>query len=398
MRRLITAAGLVGLGMVAFELIMEPEAGERISALILFSLMAGGIAAAGLLLPRLAQRMRSLKVTVVLLGVTAVAILAAATLLAGTQMFITSHDLTLFLVILGFGVAAALALGLDVSGPLTQDLTRIGETSSAIASGDLKARTGVRRYDEAGRLARGVDAMAGVLEESESARLRDESARRALLAAVSHDLRTPLASMRVAVEALQDGLVDEPDRYLSSLEVDIDALSRLVDDVFLLARLESGDISLEKEEIDLTEIADEAIEVLRPLAADRNVLLRLEAEGRVLALGSGRALSRVIRNLVDNAVRHSPESGEVVVAIRNGSWARCDVVDQGPGFSPEFIDQAFDSFSRDDGSRGRDPGGTGLGLAIARGYVTALEGHIWVEPGPGGTVSFQLPPTNTGVP
>jgi len=380
--------------MLAFELIMEPDAGERISALILFGSTSGGIAVAGLWLPRLAQRMRSLKVTIVLLGLTAVLILVVGAVVAGRQMFITSHDLTLFLVILGFGVVAALALGLDVSRPLTEDLSRISATSSAIASGDLGARTGVHRHDEAGRLAKDVDTMARALEESASARSKDESARRALLAAISHDLRTPLASMRVAVEALQDGLVAEPARYLGSLEADVNALSRLVDDVFLLARLESGDFALEREVIDLTEIADEAIEVFRPLAGDRGVSLRLEADRRVLVVGSGLALSRVIRNLIDNAVRHSPGSGEVVVKISNGSWAMCKVTDQGPGFSPPFIGQAFDSFSRDDLSRGRDPGGTGLGLAIARGYVTALDGRIWADPGPGGSVSFQLPATN----
>ena len=380
--------------MLAFELIMEPDAGERISALILFGSTSGGIAVAGLWLPRLAQRMRSLKVTIVLLGLTAVLILVVGAVVAGRQMFITSHDLTLFLVILGFGVVAALALGLDVSRPLTEDLSRISATSSAIASGDLGARTGVHRHDEAGRLAKDVDTMARALEESASARSKDESARRALLAAISHDLRTPLASMRVAVEALQDGLVAEPARYLGSLEADVNALSRLVDDVFLLARLESGDFALEREVIDLTEIADEAIEVFRPLAGDRGVSLRLEADRRVLVVGSGLALSRVIRNLIDNAVRHSPGSGEVVVKISNGSWAMCKVTDQGPGFSPPFIGQAFDSFSRDDLSRGRDLGGTGLGLAIARGYVTALDGRIWADPGPGGSVSFQLPATN----
>lgn len=393
MRRLTSGAGLVGAGMLAFELIMEPTAGERVSALILFGLMAGGIVVAGLLLPRLARRIRSLKLSIVLLGVFAVLILTVAAVVAGRQMFISTHDLSLFLVILGFGVVAALVLGLDVGNPLTEDLARIGETSSTIASGDLTARTRVRRDDEVGRLARDVDAMAKVLEASETARSREESARRDLFAAISHDLRTPLASMRAAVEALHDGLVEEPDRYLGSLEADIEALSRLVDDVFLLARLESGDLALDREEIDLTEIADEAIEVFRPLAVERGLQLKLEADERVLAIGSAQALSRVVRNLLDNAVRHSPHYGEVVVEVSNGAGATCKVTDQGPGFSTGFVDQAFDSFTRDDVSRGRDQGGTGLGLAIARGYVTALDGYIWADPGPGGSVSFRLPTT-----
>jgi signal transduction histidine kinase len=391
MRQVVTGVALVGFGMLVFEVIMDPNGTERISALVLFGLLAGGIAFAGYLLPRLARRLPSLKVTVVLLGLTAVLILVLAAVIAGRQMFITTHDLSLFLVFLGFGVVAALALGLNVGGPLTEDLARISETSSAIAAGDLGARTDVDRHDEAGQLARDVDVMAGALQTSEAARIREEEARRASLAAISHDLRTPLASMRVAVEALHDGLVEEPGRYLDSLEADIEALSRLVDDVFLLARLETGDIDLDVEEVDLTEIADEAIEVFRPIAISRGVTLRLEADARVLALGSAQALSRVVRNLIDNAIRHSPTPGEVIVAVGNGTGALCRVTDQGAGFSPGFVASAFERFSRDDRSRGRDLGGAGLGLAIARGYVNALNGRIWALPGPGGSVSFWLP-------
>lgn len=396
MRQLVTGLVLVGGGMLVFEAIMDPDGSERVAALILFGLMAAGIALAGFLLPRLARRLSSLKITVILLGLTAVTILAVAAVVAGRQMFITGHDLSLFLVFLGFGLFAALALGVNVGGPLTQDLARISETSSAIASGDLGARTGVYRHDEVGRLARDVDVMAGALEASETARAREEEARRASFAAISHDLRTPLASMRAGVEALRDGLAEDPDRYLRSLEADIDALSRLVDDVFLLARLESGDIDFEIEEVDLTEIADEAIEIFRPIATSHGVTLRLDADARVLALGSAHALSRVVRNLIDNAVRHSPTSGEVIVAVSNGAGARCRITDQGTGFPPEFVDEAFERFSRGDVSRGRDVGGAGLGLAIARGYVSALEGRIWADPGPGGSVTFCLPPAGRG--
>jgi signal transduction histidine kinase len=394
MRQTVTVGILMVGGMLVFEAIMDPDGSERVAALALFGLMAFGIALAGLLLPRLARRLPSLKATVVLLGLIAMLILAVASVVAGRQMFITSHDLSLFLVFLGFGLFAALALGLNVSGPLTEDLARISETSAAIAAGDLRARTGVHRHDEAGQLARDVDLMAHTLETSEAARLRDEESRRASFAAISHDLRTPLASMRAGVEALRDGLAEDPDRYLKSLEADLDALSHLVDDVFLLARLESGDIDLEIEEVDLTEIADEAIEIFRPIATSHGVTLRLDADARVLALGSSHALSRVVRNLIDNAIRHSPTPGEVVVVVSNRDGAVCRVTDQGVGFAPEFVDQAFERFSRGDSSRGRELGGAGLGLAIARGYVTALEGRIWAEPGPGGSVTFRLPPAN----
>lgn len=391
MKLIFTAVVLVVTGMALFEVAMQPDAGERMTALVIFGLMASGIAAIASVLPRLARRLPSLKITVVLLGVATVLILVLATVFAGRQMFISDHDLSLFLVFMAFGVVAALAFGLTVSGPLTEDLTKISDTSSAIASGDLGARTGVLRVDEAGQLARDVDVMARALQESEEARRREESSRRALFAAISHDLRTPLASMRAAVEALNDGMADEPERYQRSLEADVDALTRLVDDVYLLARLDSNDMDLQVEEVDLTEIADEAIEVFRPIASAQGVRLRLEADSRVLTIGSTDALARVVRNLIDNAVRHSPADGDVVVAVSNGDGAWCRVTDQGPGFSTDFVEHAFERFSRDDVSRARNRGGAGLGLAIARGYVIALDGDIWAEPGPGGTVSFRLP-------
>jgi signal transduction histidine kinase len=391
MRSPLTAIVLVAIGMTVFEFTMRPSAADRLGALLLFGLMAAGIAAAANVLPRLARRFPSLKITVVVLGAASVLILVLALVVAGRQMFISAHDLSLLLVLMGFGVVASLAFGLTVSGPLTEDLDRIGSTSSAIAAGDLAARTGVHRSDEAGRLACDVDVMADALQAAEEARRREEQARRALFAAVGHDLRTPLASMRAAVEALQDGLTDEPERFLASLVADVGALGRLVDDIFLMARLESGDIDLSTEIIDLTEIADEGIEVLRPLASARGVLPRLEADGRVLAVGAPEAVARVVRNLLDNAVRHSPQGGEVVIRVSNGDAARCTVIDQGAGFSKEFAARAFKRFTRDDASRSRTAGGAGLGLAIARSYVVALGGDIDAEPGPGGRVSFWLP-------
>jgi two-component system sensor histidine kinase BaeS len=396
MRSLLTSIVLVAIGMAVFEFTMRPSAPDRLGALLLFGLMAAGIAAAADVLPRLARRFPSLKITVVVIGAATVLILVLALVVAGRQMFISAHDLSLLLVLMGFGVVASLAFGLTVSGPLTEDLDQIGSTSSAIAEGDLAARTGVQRSDEAGRLARDVDVMADALQAAEKTRLREERARRTLFAAVGHDLRTPLASMRAAVEALQDGLTDEPERFLASLVADVDALGRLVDDIFLMARLESGDIVLTAEVIDLTEIVDEAMEVFRPLASARAVSPRLEAEDRVLAVGAPEAVARVVRNLLDNALRHSPHGGEVVIQVSNGTTARCTVIDQGAGFTKEFAARAFNRFARDDASRTRTAGGAGLGLSIARSYVVALGGDIHAEPGPGGKVSFWLPAPGSG--
>lgn len=391
MKALITAVVLVALGMGIFEFIMRPSNQERLGALALFGLVTAGILLAAYSLPRLARRSRSLKVTVVIVGATSMLILMLALVVAGSQMFISAHDLNLLWVLMGFGIAASLAFGLTISGPLTEDLVRIGTTSAAIAEGDLRARTGVHRLDEAGRLAQNVDAMANILEEAHEARALEERARRTLFASIGHDLRTPLASMRAGIEALQDGLAADPDRFLRSIGSDVDALGRLVDDIFLMARLDAGDMTLTTETIDLTEIVDEAIEVFRPIASARDVSVRLDTESRVLAAGAPEAVARVVRNLLDNAIRHSPTGGTVVIAVGNGTRASCTVSDEGPGFSPAFLGTAFDRFTRDDSSRVRSGGGAGLGLAIARSYLSALDGDIQAELGPGGTVTFWLP-------
>lgn len=391
MKFALIAAALLLVGMGVFEIAMQPSNRERAGAALVVGLMAVGTAGTAVALPRLARRASTLRRTVIALGSASLLVLALALVTAGRQMFLSEHDVNLLLVLVGFGVLAAFVFAVIVSGPLTEDLARIAATSSAIAGGDLSARTAVVRSDEAGQLARDVDVMAASLQASEETRRRDEAARRALFASVGHDLRTPLASMRAAVEAIQDGLASEPHRYLDSLAADIDALGRLVDDLFLLARLESGDIPIAPEVVDLTEIADEAMEVFRPIASARDVTVKLQAEDRVLAVGGSEALARVVRNLLDNAVRHSPTGGEVVIAVANGSTAQLTITDHGPGFNPEFVGEAFDSFSRDDVSRGRSGGGAGLGLAIASGYITALGGDIWAEPGPGGSVSFRLP-------
>lgn len=391
MKGLLTTTGLLVFGLSVVEVVMQPNPEERLGVALLFALMALGSGAAARFLPFLARRVTSIRYTIVALGAVSLLILALAVSIAGRQMFIAQHDLSFVLVLLGLGVVAALAFGVVVSGPLTADLSSITTASSVIAGGDFGTRTGVNRRDEVGVLARSVDSMAEMLQEMERIRQEEERARRDLFASVSHDLRTPLASMRAAAEALQDGLFDEPTRFLESLNADVKALSRLVDDLFLLTRLDLGDIDIDSEVMDLTEIADEAIEVFRPIASAQDVSIRLERENRVLAVGGSDATARVVRNLLDNAVRHSPTGGVVIVRVDNGEVARLTVTDQGAGFTRAFASQAFQRFRRGDLARDRASGGAGLGLAIARGYVTAMGGGIQAKPGPGGEVSFWLP-------
>jgi signal transduction histidine kinase len=328
---------------------------------------------------------------VLIVGLAGLVIAAVTVGVAAQQMFLSSHDLNLLLVVLVFAVATTVAFAVSVSGDLTRDLEATAGAARRIQSGDLGARTGVIRADEVGTVAETFDRMASELEQRDAERRADERARREFLAAIGHDLRTPLASLRAAIEALEDGLAPDPDRYLQSMDRDVAALSSLVDDLFLLARLEEGSIAMERGPIDVTELADEAIEVLTPVAATAEVRLELVADRRVVAVGGSEAVSRVLRNLIDNAIRFAPSGSAVTVEVRNEDGAAVRVLDHGPGFTPEFVDQALERFSRDDPSRERSTGGSGLGLAIARGFIEALNGTIWAEPGPGGCVGFRLP-------
>jgi two-component system sensor histidine kinase BaeS len=352
------------------------------------AVVAVGLAIA---LRRRGRRSRSIRRSVMIAGLAGLAIAAVAIVIAAQQMFLSQHDLNLLMVVLVFAVATVVAFSVSVSDDLARDLESMAAAAQELQDGDLGARTRVDRADEVGTVAAAFDEMAAELEHREGERRADEAARRRLLAAIGHDLRTPLASLRAAVEALEDGIAPDPKRYLESMDQNIAVLSSLVDDLFLLSRLETHSIEIERAPIDVTEIVDEAIEVMTPVAAAVEVRLELDAAHRTTAIGDASAVGRVVRNLLDNAIRFAPSGSIVVVGVGEEGGAVVRVADGGPGFDAAFVDQAFEQFTRDDPSRERSTGGAGLGLAIARGLVDGMGGSIWAEPGPGGRVAFRLP-------
>lgn len=388
----IAVAALVALlvGLALFEVTMQPSGAERLELAAIFVAMAIVTVAAGSVVPRLARRSSRLVVSLFVVSVASIGIALLGVVIAANRMFFSDHDLTLLLVVLGFGLVAAIGFAALASAALTADLRRMADTAHRVADGDFTARTGVDREDEVGELASDIDTMALRLESARADELAEEARRREFFAAVGHDLRTPLASMQAAVEALQDGVAPDPARYHRSLLRDITALHVLVDDVFLLARLQAGDFVLERVPTDLSDLADEAIEVLAPVARKKHVELVMEAHARPIVDTEPAAVARVLRNLLDNAIRHAPEHSAVRVVVDDRGGPTVAVCDDGPGFGPEFVEAAFESFSREDASRARDTGGAGLGLAIAHEFVAALDGEIWAEPGPGGHVTVRL--------
>jgi two-component system, OmpR family, sensor histidine kinase BaeS len=343
-------------------------------------------------LPSLRWTLLAVAVVAVLVAVVVVSAATAAMVLSGSQY-------RLVLVALLAGGALGVVAAWLVARPLRRDLRRLRDVTTRVANGRLDVTTGIARRDEVGELAEAVDQMVEQLAALERSRARDEEARRQLFIAIGHDLRTPLASLQAAAEALHDGVSPDPQRYLRSMTTDVLLLRGMVDDLFVLAQLESDALHLERLTVDLAELVDGAVEATIALARRRSVEVRADLDGGVSVTGDARALDRVLRNLLDNAIRHAPEGSRVEVCVR-GDDGGCTVTvrDEGPGFPPGFEGRAFDRFTRADASRTRRAGGAGLGLAIARELVEAHDGSIWIgygarasAPAAGGVVSFRLP-------
>ena len=218
-----------------------------------------------------------------------------------------------------------------------------------------------------------------------------------MLTSVGHDLRTPLSALRAAVEALADGVAPDPERYLRAMAHDVEALGALIDDVFLLASIESGRLDLHREPIDLSELADEAVEALSPAAAARRVTLSLVAGRRA---GQRQRHSHRTSDPQPHRQRDPPRPRRLRRRRdrrRRRAPRRCASSIAGPGFPAEFSRHVFEPFARADPSRTRATGGAGLGLVIARGLVEAHGGRIWIEQPDGARtgarVAFDLPGT-----
>lgn len=392
MRAALALLAVVLVALLATEVTMQPSGSDRVQLVVMFAGAAAVTGLIGLALARWAVRLRSLHHAVVLTAVAAVGAAVGTVVVSATSMFLSSHDLKLVLVAMGLGGALGVVLATSVAKPLEQDLAAITAAVDRAGRGDLEARTRVDRPDEVGAVARAVDRTIEQLAATDRARRDMEQARRTFLAAISHDLRTPLTSITTALEALEDGLVTDVRPYLSAMRSDATLMGQLVEDLFLLARIESRGVTLELERVDLAEIADEAIEAMTAVAARHRVALAVEAAGPAFVTGAAAELSRVLRNLLSNAIRHAPAASTVTVHVEPGEQGvRLAVTDEGPGFDEDFRERAFESFTRSDEARSRDAGGAGLGLAIARGLVDLHHGTIKALGGPGGRVEVNLP-------
>ena len=321
------------------------------------------------------------------LALVSVCVPLGAVLASGWVMFHMGSDRKVLAVAAGSATAAVVA-GLLLSRWTSQSLRRVSDASAQLAAGDLSARAPTGGPSEIAKLAEGFNAMAASIEQ-----LFD--ARRELVAWASHDLRTPLASMQAMIEAIEDGLAT-PEDYLPTLREQVRTLTLLVDDLFELARIDAGALTLELQQLPVANLVDSTIRLLRPEAVAKNVDLVVHADGETTAPVAPEKIERVLFNLVTNALRHTPSDGSVAVNVaRRDEDVLVSVEDTGTGLEPEALGRMFERFWRAD--RARSAAGMGLGLAIARGLVEAHGGTIWAENRAqgGARVSFTLPAART---
>ena len=379
--------GLIAMSMSLRALLR----GHPLVTLLSFAAFAVGTILVGLALRRYQRRARSLRRSVLVVALSSLLIAVAAAVTATRLMVLSEQELGAFLTVLGVAAGFAALLAVVVSQPLGDDVRHLESAVRRIEMGDRSVRVDSLRGDELGHVGRAIDDLVRRLTELENERSAGEDARRTLLSNIGHDLRSPLAALQAAIEALVDGVAPDPQRYLRSMQRDVEALGSLIDDLYLLSRLDAGQLDLERVPIDLVELADDAVESLAPTAAAAGVRVVLEAGDAVHVLASPVSLARVIRNLVDNGIRHAPAGSTVRVTVTAERGAVVRVTDDGPGFPDDFRDHAFERFTRSDPSRTRQSGGGGLGLAIARGLVEAHGGEIWIEDSANASVAFRVP-------
>jgi signal transduction histidine kinase len=313
-------------------------------------------------------------------------------------MFISGHDLGLLSLLLFFAGIVSWSFAIIISRQVLTAVTGLARAAREVSGGRFQTRVKVGGTDELASLEHAFNSMAQKLEEADAGRREMEEARRQLIAAVSHDLRTPLASIRAMVEAINDGVVADSetvDRYMRSIHGEVGRLSSLIDDLFELSRLDAGALSLHVEFGSLRDLLSDTLEALQPQAFQKNLRLcgQVDSDLPPVMMDAAR-IQRVLYNLVQNAIRHTPPDGTIVLeAQEEDDVVRVDVVDSGEGVPAADLPYIFDRFYRGEKSRARGQGGAGLGLAIAKGLVEAHGGRIWAQslPGRGARFSFVLP-------
>ncbi len=345
-----------------------------------------------------ALREKSVWAQVVVIALSSTLATITGVLVAAQAMFISTDDLRTLLVVVVVSAAIAVGAAVQFSRSIDIGARRVGELAVRMGDGELVEGTLGGAPSELSALASQLTEVSERLDTSRRHERALEASRRELVSWVSHDLRSPLATIRAVAEALDDGVVDDPEtvaRYHHQIRQDAERLSALVDDLFELSRINSGAVHLDRQVVRLRDLVGEVITEARPQAEVKGIAL-VDRMSELPAIPvSSQELRRALHNLLDNAIRHTPPGGTVVVeTLVDADGALLSIVDECGGIPDDDLTRVFDVAFRGDAARIKDQRGGGLGLAIAKGLVEAHQGSIEVANQPLGcrfTVRLPLP-------
>ncbi len=325
----------------------------------------------GLMLAIGASRLPTMRAQIAALALAAV-VLPLGAVLAGGAVMLSTHDTAVLAALVAASLAALVGARL-IGRRLIAPLDHLRDATARIAHGDLGARVPQSGPRELVELGSAFNEMAANLEELHDARAQ-------LVAWASHDLRTPVASLQAMLEAIEDGLAS-PNTYIGAMHDQVRRLAAMVDDLFELARLDAGALTLDMQRTTLAPLVERSVDGVRAEARLRNVRVTGTVGADVPAVRCAPdQVRRVLDNLIANSLRHTPGAGTVAVHVTaNDGGATVSVEDSGEGLTDEALAHMFDHFWRRDRARTRDDAGAGLGLAICRGLIEAQGGAIWAE-------------------
>jgi signal transduction histidine kinase len=399
------ALGLaIGTGLLLAKYLMNPSAGDMGSLAVYLTLSGTVTVGAGWLALRFADRAIGLSLrTKAFVGAAIGSVVALLNVLIVAQlMFVSkSHDLKLLFALLAFSGIVTIFFSLRVASTVAGRIGALAAQIRVLAAGDYSLPVDAAGDDEVDRLATDVDILRRQLLAAEDQRRALDKERRDLTAAISHDLRTPLASVRAMVEALHDEVVDDPEEvrhYHATIKKEIERLNRMLDDLFDLARMDAGAFNLDRRPIDFQEIVTEVVDAAQARARREGVALNLVVQGRPPTLHlDGTRIERAVTNLVSNALEHTASGGSVELTVDAANdRLELSVSDSGEGIHPDDLPHVWERFYRGEKSRNRraqEADGAGLGLAIVEGIVKAHGGtvHAASTPGRGSTFIIRLP-------
>lgn len=373
-------------------------------ALVTFTLLAPlGVITVGATCALLARRERlgGLRRQALATAALAFGPLIVALALFVQLMFVSTHDALLTVSVGAYSALLGLWGGRALSNRVMDDVDSLRAGLTAIGAGQRELTLQLGGCDELAQVGAEVEAMLTRLAAAEAEREESDAARRSLIAAVSHDLRTPVTALRLLAEAVDDEIGDPETRreYVRRLGVHVRALGALIDDLFELTRIEAGEVTWTMRQVRIDELVEETVAAMAPAAQAGGISVRAEiAASLTPAHANAERIQRVLFNLIQNAIRHTPADGSVTVrAASAGECVEIEVADTGEGIAAGDRDRIFEAFRQGADRASRTDGSAGLGLAISRAIVEAHGGRIWiVEDGDehsdtGARVRFSLP-------